>query len=101
MESTDPVHRATQLISLLAPGGAPVLIRIPLAEDESRWFVRAVEESIMTFSDCPRDCFRFRRWGVSGPDHFVTPAGRPRHLFSKPIGPEAWLNREYVPHIAA
>ena len=40
-------------------------------------------------------------WGATGPDHFNTPSGKPRHLFSKPIGPEAWLNREYVPHIAA
>ena len=31
----------------------------------------------------------------------MTPAGRPRHLFSKPVGEVGWLNREYVPHIAA
>lgn len=51
--------------------------------------------------DYPLDCFRSKKWNASGPDHFVTPAGNPRHLFSKPTEPEAWLNREYVPHIAA
>ena len=43
----------------------------------------------------------FKKWDATDPDHFDTPSGRPRHLFSKPIGPQAWLNREYVPHIAA
>lgn len=38
---------------------------------------------------------------MAGPDHFDTPAGKPRHLFSKPGYEVAWLNREYVPHIAA
>ncbi|MDQ4131471.1 MAG: hypothetical protein M3133_10885, partial [Actinomycetota bacterium] len=33
--------------------------------------------------------------------HFTTPAQGPRHLFSRPDLPEASLNREYVPHIAA
>ncbi len=28
-------------------------------------------------------------------------AGNPRHLFTKPVGPEARLNRTYVPDIAA
>jgi hypothetical protein len=49
----------------------------------------------------PADCFRFKKFRARGPDHFVTPAGAPRHLFSKPGGDPAWLNREYIPHIAA
>ncbi|HEV2070078.1 MAG TPA: hypothetical protein VGR26_09820 [Acidimicrobiales bacterium] len=55
----------------------------------------------MTFKTCPANRFRFKKFGFSGPEHFLTPSGKPRHLFSKPGAPEAWLNREYVPHIAA
>lgn len=97
----DPTEEATALIEHLAPGGHPVPIRTPLVEDECVWFQRAVTEGLVRFTTCPEDCFRFKKWGVAGPDHFTTPHGKPRHLFSKPIGPEAWLNREYVPHIAA
>lgn len=39
--------------------------------------------------------------GVSGPDHFDTSTGAPRHLFSSPRAGEPSLNREYIPHIAA
>ena len=92
---------ATGLITALAPGGAAVTIRTPLVEDESHWFLRAVREGVVSFIECPTGCFRTKKWGKAGPDHFDTPAGKPRHLFSKPVGPEAWLNREYVPHIAA
>jgi hypothetical protein len=60
-----------------------------------------VAEDTVRFSECPPDCFRVKKWQSSGPDHFQTPSGKPRHLFSKPVGPIAWLNREYVPHIAA
>src|SRR3954447_5032150 len=45
--------------------------------------------------------FRFKRYGVAGPDHFETPAGKPRRMFSKPGDDMAWLNRGYVPHIGA
>lgn len=31
----------------------------------------------------------------------MTPAGKPRHVFSKPDPGVAWLNREYIPHLAA
>ncbi len=55
----------------------------------------------MSFVECPSGCFRAKKWGKAGPDHFDTPAGKPRHLFSKPVAPEASLNREYVPHIVA
>jgi hypothetical protein len=97
----DPITQATRLIESLAPGGFPTPIRVPLVEDESRWFERAVDADVVRFRECDAGCFRFKKWGTAGPDHFDTPSGKPRHLFSKPIGPEAWLNREYVPHIAA
>lgn len=97
---TGPVEAAA-LIASLAPGAAPLTIREPLADDESKWFLRAIEEELISFRTCPEDCFRFRKWGLAGPDHFETPAGKPRHLFSTPSSEQAWLNREYVPHIAA
>lgn len=65
------------------------------------WFVRAVSEDIVQFTECGPGCPRLRKTGVAGPDHFQTPSGEHRHLFSKPGADEAWLNREYVPHIAA
>jgi hypothetical protein len=76
-------------------------VRIPFARDEAVWFLRSVEQNVVCFRECPADCFRFRKYGVAGPDHFDTPTGKPRHLFSKPGTETAWLNREYVPHIAA
>lgn len=95
------ITRATSVIESLAPGGFACPIRIPLVEDECRWFLRAVDDGVVRFRECDSTCFRSKKWSTTGPDHFDTPAGRPRHLFSKPIGPQAWLNREYVPHIAA
>ena len=97
----NPIAEATGFIENLAPGAFPVPIRTPLVHDECVWFLRAVADGVVCFTTCPPDCFRFKKWGAAGPDHFTTPHGKPRHLFSKPIGPEAWLNREYVPHIAA
>jgi hypothetical protein len=101
MSAMDDIVSATRLVQSLAPGGFPCPIRVPLVDDECRWFLRAVEGEIVRFRECEATCFRFKKWKQTGPDHFDTPAGKPRHLFSKPIGPEAWLNREYVPHIAA
>ena len=46
-------------------------------------------------------CFCFKKWNAIGPDHFDTPSGRPCHFISRPIGLEAWLHREHVPHMAA
>ena len=95
------IVKATAVIEQLAPGAAPVPIRTPLLEDECRWFLQAIDEQVVQFVECPPVCFRLKKWGAPGPDHFVTPDGKPRHLFSKPGAPTAWLNREYVPHIAA
>jgi hypothetical protein len=95
------IEAAKRLIESLAPGHREVTPAVPLESDECRWFLRAVADNLVAFTDCPQDCFRRRKWNASGPDHFVTPSGRPRHLFSKPVGHIAWLNREYVPHLAA
>ncbi|GAA3019827.1 hypothetical protein [Streptosporangium longisporum] len=97
----NPLLAATQLIESLAPGGRPAPIRTPLDHDECTWFLGAVTAGIINFGGCPPGCFRLKKRGETGPDHFDTPAGKPRHLFSKPTGDTAWLNREYIPHIAA
>jgi hypothetical protein len=97
----DPRVEAMGVLEALAPNGAPVPMRTLLSLDESTWFLRAVGERLIEFRECPADCFRFKKFGIAGPDHFDTPAGKPRHLFSKPGHEVAWLNREYVPHIAA
>lgn len=89
------------ILQRLAPGGRRFTIRTPLAEDECRWFNRAVEENLFRFGDCSATCFRRVKWGVSGPDHFETSTGAPRHLFSSPHVDHPALNREYIPHIAA
>jgi hypothetical protein len=95
------VVEMVSLLELLAPGHRTVVIREPLVEDESRWFLEAVKSGLVRFRACDAACFRFRKWGVPGDDHFDTPSGKPRHLFSSPLADPAWLNREYVPHIAA
>ncbi len=98
----DPeIAAAEELVRSLAPAGQSVEVSVPLTADESEWFLQAKREQIVEFIECPSTCFRFKKWGVPGPDHFVTPSGKARHLFSKPVGPHASLNREYIPHIAA
>jgi hypothetical protein len=101
MTDSPAIRDAADLITSLAPRALPVTFRVPLAEDESQWFIRAVAAGLVTFRQCPSDCFRLKKWGVAGPDHFDTPAGKHRHLYSMPAGAQAWLNREYIPHIAA
>lgn len=89
------------LLEALAPGGAPMKTRVPLSIDECDWFLKAVSQEVVRFRGCPANCFRFKNYGIAGADHFDTPSGKPRHMFSKPGDEVAWLNREYVPHIAA
>lgn len=93
--------RALDHLRNLAPGGKEFVLREPLAEDESRWFNAALDKGVTVFRECSPDCPRLKKWDASGPDEFVTPAGVYRHLFSAPASPTAWLNREYIPHIAA
>jgi hypothetical protein len=98
---TSAVPEMMALLESLAPGHRAVVIREPLVDDECRWFLAGVRGGLVRFRECDAGCFRFRKWGVAGGDHFDTPAGKPRHLFSSPLADPAWLNREYVPHIAA
>jgi hypothetical protein len=78
------IDRAAHMIEALAPRAAPVAWRDQLIEDEARWFLQAVDNDIVGFATCPPDCPRFRKWGVAGPDHSVTPSGHGRHLYSNP-----------------
>lgn len=98
---SNPVRGAEDLLRAIVPGARPLLVRDQLLDDECVWWLRAVHEGLVTFRECPEDCFRYRKWGVAGPDHFDTPHGAPRHMFSSPGADIPALNREYVPHIAA
>lgn len=75
-------------------------LRLPLRDDESRWFNAAVREGIVSFSRCGPDCSIAIKRGVFADDHFNTSGGG-RHLFSVPHRPSASLSREYIPHVAA
>lgn len=92
---------AADLVQSLSPRGLPLVWRDPLLPDEAEWFLATIAAGIIQFQECPESCDRRRKWGASGPDHFATPSGAHRHLFSYPTSGVAWLNREYVPHIAA
>ena len=94
-------ERTLEVLRRLAPGGRYRPIRPPLEEDECHWFNRAVEDGVVLFGDCRAGCSRLARRRISGPDEFTTPADKLRHLFSLSGDGEVWLNREYVPHIAA
>ena len=73
----DDVAEATRLVKSLAPGGFPFPIRLPLVDDECRWFLRAVDHEVVRFRESNPNCFRLRKWHTTGPDHFDTPsAGR-------------------------
>jgi hypothetical protein len=95
------VNEALRMLRSLSPGGKPFDVREPLVEDESMWFKRGIENGLVKFETCPEGCFRFVKWHEQGPDHFRTPVGAPRHMFSSPHAERPALNREYVPHIAA
>jgi hypothetical protein len=92
---------AIDFVQSLSPQSLPVTWRDPLLEDEAEWFMSSIAEGIVEFEQCPDTCQRRRKHGAPGPDHFVTPSGAHRHLFSYPSSGTAWLSREYVPHIAA
>jgi hypothetical protein len=74
--------------------------RIPLVQDECRWFNEAFASGLFEFQDCQHTCPRLKRWLEPGRDEFLNPAGQARHLYSFPCH-RPRLNREYVPHIAA
>jgi ribosomal protein L37E len=97
----DPCAAARAMLNTLSPSRRSFVVRTPLVEDECRWFGAAVEHGLVGFRDCAPECPRLKKWGASGPDEWVTPAGVLRHLFSSPHAEEPSLNREYIPHLAA
>jgi hypothetical protein len=46
----------------LAPRGQKVLVRVPLLEDASTWFIRAGRHKVVSFELCPPDCCRYKKW---------------------------------------
>lgn len=101
MHLTDRREDLKRLLGELAPREAPLSRDPNLTRDESWWFLAGSNAELYGFETCPDDCPRYRRSGHRGPDHFLTFAGAARHLFSNPSSPQARLNREYVPHLAA
>jgi hypothetical protein len=98
---TDEMRAAESLVRALAPSGHEVPIPEPLALDESRWLIIAVEKGLLEFRHCTDACTHARRACPSARDHFETGSDDPHHLFAH-IGPDdVTLHREYVPAIAA
>ncbi len=97
---TDEICAAETLVGTLAPSGCHVPIPEPLAVDESRWFVLAVEKGVIEFSRCGRSCARGEDAG-SAVDHFETGTDDPHHLFSRIDARTATLQRDFIPAIAA
>jgi hypothetical protein len=95
-----PRQRLLTVLDGLAPGAGTYFVRPSLADDEVRWFLRAVDSGLVQFQACTVECPRRRRFKVTGGDEFATPSGQLRHLFSLPPD-RPRLNREYIPHIAA
>lgn len=98
---SDAIARTLILLTRCSPGEKSFDVRDPLVVDECTWFNHAVDRGLLNMADCPPDCFRLKKRGASGPDHFTTPDGKPRHLFSSPEAARPALNREYIPHVAA
>src|SRR4051795_6120071 len=73
----DPRVEAMSLLEALAPNGATVPMRTLLSLDESTWFLNAVRERLIEFRQCPADCFRFKKFGVTGR---ITSIPRPASL---------------------
>jgi hypothetical protein len=53
---------ARGLVTSLAPRGQKVLVRVPLLEDASTWFIRAGRHKVVSFELCPPDCCRYKKW---------------------------------------
>ncbi|MEO6059637.1 MAG: hypothetical protein ABIQ05_06695 [Candidatus Limnocylindria bacterium] len=95
------ITRTREILNALSPGQQPVTITVPLQADESEWFAKAVDDHVIAFQTCDPACPRLKRYGVPGPDEFVVGPRQFRHLFSAPRTDGQWLNREYIPHLAA
>lgn len=97
---TDEMRAAESLVRALAPSGHEVPIPEPLALDESRWLVLAVEKGLLEFTRCTGSCGRTGAES-SARDHFETGSADPHHLFTRVGEQRVALRREYVPAIAA
>ena len=53
---TDEMRAAESLVRALAPSGHEVPIPEPLALDESRWLLIAVEKGLLEFTRCTEAC---------------------------------------------
>ena len=98
---TDEMRAAESLVRALAPSGHEVPIPEPLALDESRWLVLAVEKGLLEFTRCTGTCARAVGDPSSARDHFETGSDDPHHLFARAGEQRVALRREYVPAIAA
>ena len=99
---TDEMRAAESLVRALAPSGHEVPIPEPLALDESRWLIIAVEKGLLEFTRCTDACARTSAaCSRSACDHFETGSDDPHHLFAHIGRDRVALHREYVPAIAA
>ena len=79
---TDEMRAAESLVRALAPSGHEVPIPEPLALDESRWLIIAVEKGLLEFTRCTDACAPSRRAHTAACDHFETGSDDPHHLFA-------------------
>jgi hypothetical protein len=98
---TDEMRAVESLVRALAPSGHDVPIPEPLAIDESRWFMLAVDKGLIEFSRCDRSCARSERGETGARDHFRTGSDDPHHLFAHVGAHRVALQRDYIPAIAA
>jgi hypothetical protein len=98
---TDEMRAAESLVRALAPSGHEVPIPEPLALDESRWLVLAVDKGLLEFTPCTSTCPSASGATSSARDHFETGSDDPHHLFARAGQPRFALHREYLPAIAA
>lgn len=95
----DDIARLAAVLANLSPQQRAPELRVSLEPDESRWFLAGLDRGLFEFHTCS-DCARLKKYGIPGPDEFLTPSGDRRHLYSDPSAAEPWLNREYLPHLA-
>lgn len=94
-------RQAMTIVNELVPDGGPLRpLTVPLEIDECEWFVRGWEADLYPIAGCPKLGVK----GTCGPgrlDHFLTTAGRHRHLLTRWTEGGWGLSREYVTHLAA
>ena len=59
---SDHREQARELLQTLVPRGRPLVDpRIPLQEDECRWFLEGVKANLIQFVECRDGCSRYKR----------------------------------------